>query len=106
MEENFQKHREEITTAFNKKPFDKKRGFQVWTDTSKEGGFGYLVAQEEGDWTEHREGGMRINRILVDMARNCRKDKKYMKCIEATKWEGLQKKYSHRRRIQTTLSWS
>ena len=47
LEEEFQKLKEEITTAFQKKPFDKKRGVQVWTDTSKEGGLGYMVAQEE-----------------------------------------------------------
>ena len=55
LEEEFQKLKKEITTAFQKKPFDVKRGVQVWTDASKEGGLGYVVAQEEGEWTEDGE---------------------------------------------------
>merc|ERR1712082_314769 len=42
----------EITAAFQRKAFDQKRDVTVWTDASKEGGLGYVVAQEEGEWTE------------------------------------------------------
>ena len=62
MEAEFQKLKEEITTAFQKKPFGKKRGMHVWTDASKEGGLGYMVAEEEGEWTEAGELEKKVNK--------------------------------------------
>ena len=61
LKEEFKKLKEEMTMAFQKKPFDEKRGVQVWTDSSKEGGLGYLVAQEEGGWTEEGEFKKQVN---------------------------------------------
>ena len=61
MEEEFQKLKKEITTAFQKKPFDVKRGVQVWTNASKEGGLRYMVAQEERERTEDREFKKQVN---------------------------------------------
>ena len=52
LEEEFIRLKGEITAAFQRKAFDQRRGVQVWTDASKEGGLGYVVAQEEGEWTE------------------------------------------------------
>ena len=51
----------EITSAFQRKAFEEKRGVQVWTDASKEGGLGYVVAQEEGEWTEDGEFKKLVN---------------------------------------------
>ena len=48
LEDEFNRLKEEITAAFQRKAFDERRGVQVWTDASKEGGLGYVVAQEEG----------------------------------------------------------
>ena len=55
LDEEFIRLKEEITAAFQRKVFDEKRGVQAWTDASKEGGLGYVLAQEEGEWTEEGE---------------------------------------------------
>merc|ERR1711954_81987 len=61
LDEEFIRLKEEITAAFQRRSFDEKRGVQVWMDASEEGGLGYVVAQEEGDWTDEGEFKKLVN---------------------------------------------
>ena len=55
LKEEFQKLKAEICSVFENKPFDSRRGVHFYNNASKEGGRGYMVPQEEGEWTENGE---------------------------------------------------